>query len=143
MQTATIIYNDRVNTYKEMKVLDIELNAKPTDSIVKRLAEARIQNLQCFSELQSFNDTGKWKYTHPLIIHYGEHYKLTELRNRDPEAFLKKYAACTHNIHRYKSFLKNDTRTDKRKSDKKNHEKYQSLQKIFKTILENDTKNKH
>lgn len=124
-----------------MKVLDAELDDKPTEAKVAKMAETRIRNLQCFEELQSFNDTGKWKNKHPLLIHYSERFQLEELRHRDPAAFLKKYANCNQNIKRYKSYLKSDTRIDQRASDKKNLNKHQEIKIIFETILNDETRN--
>lgn len=125
-----------------MKVLDTELENKPTDAKVAKLAEIRIRNLLCFSELQSYNDIGKWKNKHPFIVHQSERTQLEELKRRDPEAFLKKYANCSYNIKRYNSFLKNDTRSDRRESDKKNLTKYQELETIFKDIINETNDNR-
>lgn len=136
-----MIYNDRVNTWREMKVLDTELDDKPTEAKVVKMAEIRIRNLQCFEELQSFNDTGKWVNKHPLLIHYSERFQLEELRRRDPAAFLRKYANCQQNIKRYKSYLNNKSRADQRASDKKNLNKHQEIKIIFETILNDETRN--
>ena len=130
-----------MNTYREMKVLDIELENKPTDAKVSKMAELRIRNFLCFSELQSYNDTGQWRYKHPFVIHQSERARLEELKRRDPEAFLRKYANCSYNIKRYISFLKNDTRADRRESDKKNLTRYRELETIFKDIISNETNN--
>lgn len=123
-----------------MKVLDAELDDKPTEAKVAKMAEARIRNLQCFEELQSFNDTGKWRNKHPLLIHYSERFQLEELRRKDPAAFLQKYANCQQNIKRYKSYLNNKSRAEQRENDKKNLMKHQERQVIFETIL-NDERN--
>lgn len=125
-----------------MKVLDAELDDKPTEAKVAKMAETRIRNLQCFEELQSFNNTGKWKNKHPLLIHYSERFQLEELRRRDPAAFLRKYANCQQNIKRYKSYLNNKSRADQREGDKKNLVKHQERQVIFETIL-NDERNNY
>lgn len=123
-----------------MKVLDAELDDKPTEAKVAKMAETRIRNLQCFGELQSFNDTGKWRNKHPLLIHYSERFQLEELRRRDPAVFLQKYANCQQNIKRYKSYLNSKSRVDKHDGDKKNLVKHQERRVIFETIL-NDEKN--
>ena len=124
-----------------MAVLDTELENNPTDAKVARMAELRIRNLLCFSELQSFNDTGRWRNRHPFIIHQSERAQLEELKRRDPETFLRKYANCSYNIKRYNSFLKKDGRSDRRESDKKNLIRYQELETIFKEIISNETNN--
>lgn len=122
-----------------MMVLDAELENKPTDAKVARMAELRIRNLICFSELQSFNDVGQWKNKHPFVVHQSERSKLEELKRRDPESFLRKYTNCSYNIKRYKSYLRNNTRTDKRESDRKNLIRYRELETVFKAIISNET----
>lgn len=124
-----------------MLELDKILDNTPTAKDVMRMAELRIRNLQAFSELQSFNDSGKWRYKHPLIIHMSERFQLEELRRRNPEQFLKEYANCSHNVKRYKSYIKNEKRKDKRKQDKENLSKHAERQTLFENILsenEND-----
>lgn len=123
-----------------MRVLDTELDDKPAEAKVARMAETRIRNLQCFEELQSFNDTGKWRNKHPLLIHHSERSCLEELRRRDPAAFLKEFANCQQNIKRYKSYLNNESRSDRRDRDKRNLARHQERQVIFETIL-NDERN--
>ena len=44
-----------------MKQLDEQLDKKPTTQAVIDMAELRIRNLLAFEELQSFNDTGKFR----------------------------------------------------------------------------------
>jgi hypothetical protein len=121
-----------------MKVLDEELDHHPTQAKVKQMAELRIQNLLCFSELEHFNNTGKWLNRHPLISHNSEREQLLALKRRDPQGFLKQYAACELNIRRYNSYVKSDSRKDKQKNDKILLKKHQDYALIFKSILEND-----
>lgn len=123
-----------------MKVLDAELDNKPTTKSVMAMAEARIRNLQCFRELQSFNDSGLWINKHPLLVHHSERFQLEELRKRDPAAFLKKYADCSQNIKRYSSYLNNKNRESSRDKDKKNLAKHQERLIIFENILNNEKK---
>ena len=120
-----------------MKVLDTELDENPTNVKVEKMAETRIRNLQ------SFNDTGKWRNKHPLLVHYSERFQLEELRRRDPADFLSKYANCQQNIKRYKSYLNNDSRVDQRESDKKNLIKHQERKVLFETILKEDERNNY
>lgn len=121
-----------------MLKLDKVLDGKPTEKDVIRMAELRIRNLQAFDELQQFNDSGKWRYRHPLIVHMSERFALEELKRRNPERFLKEYANCAHNIKRYSSYLKNIGREDKRKTDKLNLKKHQERQTIFEDIITNE-----
>lgn len=118
-----------------MVALDKVLDGTPTGKDVARMAELRIRNLQAFDELQIFNDSGKWRYKHPLIIHMSERFSLEELRRRNPEKFLKEYANCEHNVKRYSSYIKNPTRSDKLKQDKENLKKHRERQTIFQDII--------
>lgn len=125
-----------MNTYREMKVLDQELDQKPTPKKVIRMAELRVRNLLAFSELQSYNDTGKWRYKHPIIAHQSERSRLEELRRTNPQEFLKQYAACHSNIKRYTSYLKNPSRKEQREKDKINLARHKEREILFKSILE-------
>lgn len=124
-----------------MKVLDAELDENPTESKVAKMAELRIRNLQCFEELRSFSDSGKWRNKHPLLVHYSERFQLEELRRKDPAAFLMKYANCQQNIKRYRSYLNNDSRTSQRDNNRKNLAKHQAREVIFETILKDERNN--
>lgn len=123
-----------------MITMDKVLDDTPTEDDIKRMAELRIRNLQAFSELQAFNDSGKWRYKHPLIIHMSERFQLEDLRRRNPEQFLKEYANCSHNVKRYRSYLKNKKRIDNRKQDKENLAKHSERKTLFENIL-SDEKN--
>lgn len=119
-----------------MKVLDQELDLKSTSQKVKRMAELRIRNLQAFSELKSFNDTGRWRYKHPIIAHESERSQLEELRRTNPQEFLRQYAACHDNVKRYTSYLKNPSREKKWEKDKVNLTRHKEREVLFKSILE-------
>ena len=120
-----------------MVALDIVLDGTPTEKEVARMAELRIRNLEAFRELQSYNDSGCWRYKHPLIVHQSERFSLEEMKRKNPEKFLKEYANCAHNVKRYTSFIKNDNRADKRKQDNKNLKKHQERLTIFEDITAN------
>lgn len=121
-----------------MVALDKVIDDTPTSRDIARLAELRIRNLQAFSELQAYNDSGKWRYKHPLIIHMSERFQLEELRRRNPEQFLKEYANCSHNVKRYKSYIKNDNRADRHIQDKENLAKHIERQTLFENILSDE-----
>ncbi len=121
-----------------MLELDKMLDGKPTVKDVINMAELRIRNLLAFKELQTYNDSGLWRYQHPLIVHMSERFSLEELKSKSPEKFLKEYSNCAHNVKRYASYLKNESRADKHKSDKKNLKKHQERQIIFEDILANE-----
>jgi hypothetical protein len=133
---ALVIYNDRITTYKKMKVLDAELDQSPTEEKVKDLAELRIRNLQCFAELKSLNNTGRFRFDHPLLEHYNEKNELKELHDTNPMEFLKQYANCKNNIIRYRGYLKRKDRKEKTTSDKAHLTRWKSLEQVFKIIME-------
>lgn len=72
-----------------MKQLDERLDKNPVKRDIMDMVELRIRNLQAFDELQSFNDTGKFLYIHPLITHQSERAQLTKLLKTDPLEFLR------------------------------------------------------
>lgn len=121
-----------------MKVLDKELDNQPTERMIADMAELRIRNLLCFSELQSFNDSGTWLKKHPLITHQSLRFRLEELYRDDNVGFLKKYNDCCNNIKRYNSFIKNEKRIEKRDSDKELLEKHKEQKIIFESIIKDN-----
>lgn len=122
-----------------MKVLDKQLDTKPTKQDVRQLAELKIRNLICFNELQSYNDNKKWLYHHPLIIHQSERSLLDKLRKENPQEFLKQYAACNSNIKRYSSYIKNKGREDRRAKDVAHLKRHKERATLFNSILTNET----
>ena len=97
-----------------MKQLDESLERKPQKRDIMDMVELRIRNLQAFDELQSFNDTGKFLYIHPLIAHQSERAQLEKLLQTDPQEFLRLHKNVTDNIRRYECYLKRADRQNKR-----------------------------
>ena len=137
---ATVLYNDRINTYRKMKQLDELLEKERNAQAVADMAELRIRNLQAFAELQSFNDTGKFLCKHPLLFGRSEIAELMKLLKGDPAEFLRQHKNVLDNIKRYKSFVKRKDRKEKREADKRNLEKYQEKERLFKMVLEQQNK---
>ena len=136
VQMATVIYNDRINTWRKMKKLDELLDKKPKANDVAAMAELRIRNLQAFEELKAYNDTGKFLYKHPLLKGKSEFDELVKLFNKDPAEFLHKHKNVLDNIKRYKSYIKRDDRKDKRASDRENLQRHQERERMFKMVME-------
>lgn len=138
---ATILYNDRVNTYRQMKVLDAELDeTRPKSTKVKELAELRIRNLQCFDELQAYNDTGEFLYQHPLLVGKSQYKQLETLFQTDTAAFLRKYSNVVASVKRYRAYVKRSDRARFADSDKANLSRYLSTKELFKTIIQENKK---
>jgi hypothetical protein len=137
---ATVIYNDRINTWRLMKQLDEVLDKTPTPQQVADMAELRIRNNQAFAELQSFNDTGKFLCKHPILYGRSEIAELIRLLRADPAEFLRRHKNVLDNIKRYHSYLKRADRKERRATDRKNLERYQERERLFKMVLEQQNK---
>lgn len=133
---ATVLYNDRINTWRKMKKLDEVLDKKPKANDVAQMAELRIRNLLAFDELQSYNDTGKFLYKHPLLKGKSEFDELVKLFRTDSTEFLHKHKNVLDNIKRYKSYLKRKDRKDRRSSDRENLHRHQECERMFKMVME-------
>ena len=133
---ATILYNSRIVSYRQMKELDKVLDSEPTSSDVMQMVELRIQNLLAFDELQTFNDTGKFRYKHPLIQHKSERAELERLLRSDSKEFLRRYRCVTDSIRRYERYIRDPSKKDKVKHYRNILTKYKDKDLMFKTILE-------
>ncbi len=137
---ATVLYNDRINTWRKMKQLDELLETKPTAQTVAEMAELRIRNLQAFAELQSFNDTGKFLCKHPILYGRSEIARLIRLLKADPAEFLRQHKNVLDNIKRYRSYLKRRDRKNHLQQDRQNLERHQERERLFKMVLEQQSK---
>jgi hypothetical protein len=137
---ATVLYNDRINTYRKMKQLDELLEKERNAQAVADMAELRIRNLQAFAELQSFNDTGKFLCKHPLLFGRSEIAELMKLLKADPAEFLRQHKNVLDNIKRYRSYIKRSDRKNRRADDLKNLERHREREKLFKMVLEQQNK---
>jgi hypothetical protein len=137
---ATVLYNDRINTYRKMKQLDELLEKERNAQAVADMAELRIRNLQAFAELQSFNDTGKFICKHPLLFGRSEIAELMKLLKADPAEFLRQHKNVLDNIKRYRSYIKRTDRKNRRADDLKNLERHREREKLFKMVLEQQNK---
>lgn len=100
------------------------------------MAELRVRNLQAFDELQSYNDTGRFLFKHPLLSSRSEFSELLALFKRDPAEFLHRHKNVLDSIRRYKSYIKRADRKDRRASDRLNLQRYKERDEMFKMILE-------
>lgn len=137
---ATVLYNDRINTWRKMKQLDELLEKERNAQAVADMAELRIRNLQAFAELQSFNDTGKFLCKHPLLFGRSEIAELMKLLKADPAEFLRQHKNVLDNIKRYRSYIKRTDRKNRRADDLKNLERHREREKLFKMVLEQQNK---
>lgn len=134
---ATIIYNDRVVSWKQMQQLDESLDKKPTEQQILNMVELRVRNIQAFNELQAFNCTGDFLYVHPLIVHQSERAKLEALLRTEPQEFLRRHRNASDNVKRYTAYLKREDRQAQRIQDKEHLKRHRERETLFKTILQN------
>ena len=123
-----------------MKQLDEQLDDKPTPRAVTDMAELRIRNLLAFEELQLFNDTGKFLYKHPLIVHQSERAQLENLVRNDPQEFLRRNKNVLDSIRRYESYLKRADRESRRTQDREHLRRHYEREALFKAILQSTNK---
>lgn len=119
-----------------MVQIDNIIDQSPTPQLVAELAEARIRNLMCFRELESFNNTGKFLFKHPLLVFKTERQKLEELLRDNPDQFLNEYANCRENVKRYTSYLKSPKYTKERQDNHRVRlEEHNTRLDLFKDIM--------
>ena len=141
---ALIIYEDRVQTYRKMKVLDEKLDNKPTAEMVMELAELRIQNLLCFSELQNLNDNEEFIYKHPYLKNQRDYDELIALWKSDREQFIRNYQNCKNNISRYNGRANRPNATESEIEDAlQRKQRHEERAIIFKKILTNESESPH
>lgn len=122
-----------------MVAIDSVIDDSPTAQRIADLAELRNRNILAFEELQHFNDTGTFKFKHPLIIHYSLHSELKALKKRNPDEFLEQYANTRDNVKRYNSYLKRKGRPqEKLDKDRENLKKHLAKEQVFKEVLSNE-----
>lgn len=132
-----IIYNDRVNSFRKMKVIDAVVDEKPTTTRIIELVELGVRNRQCFRELQTFNDTGKWLNRHPLLKHFSLHAEMNKLLQKDRGEYLQEYTKTSGYVSRYRSYLNNDKRSpSQHEKDEINLKKHSEREQIMKEVLD-------
>jgi hypothetical protein len=122
-------------------MLDIDkaLETNPTPELVTELAELRIKNLICFSELETYNNTGKFKGRHPLLKHFTIRHILIKLKKEDPNRFLDDFSLCKDNIKRYSSFLKRKKISEKERENwQKQLNKHTERLELMKEVMSNE-----
>ena len=119
-----------------MKVLDKELDTKPTKEHVLEMARTSIRNLQAHRELSEYNSKGKFLNKHPLLNTYSLRTELEQLWRKNRPQFLEDYANVRDNVKRYKSRLNNPKRADKRESDELLLQKHVEKERLMKEVSE-------
>ena len=65
---ATVLYNDRINTYRKMKQLDELLEKERNAQAVADMAELRIRNLQAFRRAAIVQRHGQVSLQAPIAL---------------------------------------------------------------------------
>lgn len=130
------MYNDRIVAYRKLQQLEKVLDGSPSQSDIITTVRLRERNLLAFSELQSFNDTGRFRYKHPLIKGKSEKAELERLLKTNSSEFLRLHKNVLENITRYERFLRDPERESRRKSDRDLLNKHRDRESIFRYILE-------
>ncbi|MGL5958841.1 MAG: hypothetical protein ACRCZZ_09705, partial [Phocaeicola sp.] len=71
-----------------------------------------------FTELQSLNDSGTFRFKHPLIKNRSERALLEKLLKNDSKEFLRQHRNVIENINRYERSLRNTDCPIRKKKDK-------------------------
>ena len=91
-----------------MQGIDILIDEEP--SFAKEMVENDIRNRQAHVELQSYNDSGVFRYIHPIAIqHRYARETASELRDllkNNLDKFLQEIANTSQNIKRIKSDIR-------------------------------------
>lgn len=133
---ATVIYNERINTWRQMKQIDERLDSKPLKRDILEMVDLYIRNQQAFTELQAFNDTGSFLYVHPLMVGRSERARLQRLMREDPQQFLRLHRNVSDNIRRYESYLKRADRQSRRAQDLQNLKNWRQRDQLFRSLLQ-------
>lgn len=124
-----------------MKEIDAVVDKEPTEQRIIDLAELRNRNLLAFNELRYFNDKGKWKNKHPLIVHHSIRTRYQELLKKDTAGFLTEFTNTANNVSRYQSFLNNEKRSpNQHEKDSENLKKHKERETIMREVLEENKK---
>ncbi len=124
-----------------MKAIDAVIDKDPSEQMIIDLAELKNRNILAFNELRSFNDKGKWKNKHPLIIHHSIRSKYQKLLKSDTAGFLAEFTNTANNVSRYASFLNNEKRSpNQHEKDSENLKKHKERESIMREVLEENKK---
>jgi hypothetical protein len=101
------LYEQRIFSYNAMRDFDSKVDRAANKENIAGLINNDIENKQCFEELQSYNDTGKFLHVHSLTKELQSIDRLRTLRKTDPAQFTNELINCDKSITRYKSLIKN------------------------------------
>lgn len=138
VRTADSIFTDRINLYYKLQELEKGIDGpdEVDSDILETMVMLSIRQELCFSELKSFNDTGKFIGKHPFIRQKDEWQRVAELLRTDPDRYFDERKNVELNITRYSSQL-NGKKTTQEQKDRAaaNLEKFKTVLRLYKDVF--------
>lgn len=103
---------------------------------IESMVMLSIRSELCFSELKSFNDTGRFIGQHPFIRQKDERQRVAELLRTDPDKYFDERKNVELNITRYSSQLNGKKATQEQKDRAvANLEKFKTALQLYKDVF--------
>ena len=138
VRTADSIFTDRINLYYKLQELEKGIDGpdEVDSDILETMVMLSIRQELCFSELKSFNDTGKFIGKHPFIRQKDEWQRVAELLRTDPDRYFDERKNVELNITRYSSQLNGKKATQEQKDRAvANLEKFKTALQLYKDVF--------
>lgn len=138
VRTADSIFTDRINLYHRLQEIEKGLDGllEVDRDVIESMVMLSIRSELCFSELKSFNDTGKFIGKHPFISQRTERERISELIRTDPDRYFDERKNVELNITRYSSHLNGKKATPEQKERAAaNLEKFKTVLQLYKDVF--------
>ena len=138
VRTADSIFTDRINCWSRLAEIEraSEGASELSSETISEIVFTSIRLELCFSELRSFNKTGRFLGKHPFIAQSDERGRVKALLKEDPDRYFDERKNIELNITRYSSQI-NSRKTTKEQKERarENLEKYQARLQMYKDIF--------
>ena len=138
VRTADSIFTDRINLYHRLQEIEKGLDGllEVDRDAIESMVMLSIRSELCFSELKSFNDTGRFIGQHPFIRQKDERQRVAELLRTDPDRYFDERKNVELNITRYSSQLNGKKATQEQKDRAvANLEKFKTALHLYKDVF--------
>ena len=138
VRTADSIFTDRINLFHRLQEVERSIDGfdEADSDTLETLVTLSIRQELCFSELKSFNDTGKFIGKHPFIRQTDERQRVAELMKTDPDRYFDERKNIELNITRYSSQLNGKKATPEQKDRAVvNLEKFKTALQLYKEVF--------
>ncbi len=115
VQTADLIYTDRINCHRRLREIDGSLGETSDHKTLSEYIEKAVRMEICFDELRSFNRTGEFLGKHPFIAQKTERERVADLLRSDPDRYFEERKNIELNITRYTSQMGSDRFSEEKK----------------------------